>query len=81
MKAWNSVCEFRLRKALYMPWDAASFKHQEATEAIIRYFYEVPNELGYGFLESLYEAALAQALREAGLDVKRQFPWPVFFSG
>jgi GxxExxY protein len=64
-----------------MAWDAAAFKHQEVTEAIIRCFYEVYNELGYGFLESVYEAALAQALREAGLNVKQQFPLPVFFRG
>jgi GxxExxY protein len=64
-----------------MPWDAVAFKHQETTEAIIRCFYEVYNELGYGFLESVYEAALAQALREACLDVKRQFALPVFFRG
>jgi len=64
-----------------MPWDAASYKHQQITEAIIRCFYEVYNELGYGFLESVYESALAHALRSAGLDVKRQFPLPVFFRG
>lgn len=64
-----------------MPWDAALFKHQETTEAIIRCFYEVYNELGYGFLESVYEAALAHALCGAGLQTKRQFPLPVFFRG
>jgi hypothetical protein len=35
-----------------MHWDPANYKHQELTEAIIHAFYEVYNELGYGFLES-----------------------------
>jgi GxxExxY protein len=64
-----------------MPWDEAGYKHQGISGNIIRCFYEVYNELGYGFLESVYESALAHALREARLDVKRQFPLPVFFRG
>lgn len=31
------------------------FRHSELTEAIIGTFYEVYNELGYGFIESVYE--------------------------
>ena len=63
-----------------MPWDAASYKHQQITEAVIRCFYEVYNELGYGFLESVYESALAHALRSAGLDAKRKFLCPYSFA-
>jgi GxxExxY protein len=62
-------------------FDPARYKHQEITRTILRCFYDVYNELGFGFLESVYEAALAQALRESGLEAKRQFPLPVFFRG
>ena len=57
------------------------FKHQELTRKIIGVFYEVYNELGHGFLESVYEAAMPIALREAGLKVETQVPIGVYFRG
>jgi len=51
----------------------------ELTEQIIGTFYDVYNELGYGFLESVYEAALVIALQQVGLRVERQVPVPVWF--
>ena len=64
-----------------MPTGAANLKHRELTEKIIGVFYDVYNELGHGFLESVYEAAMAIALAEADLDVERQHPIPVWFRG
>ena len=55
------------------------FRHAELTQAIIGTFYEVYNELGHGFLESVYENALAIALRAKGFDVLQQIAIPVFF--
>jgi GxxExxY protein len=46
--------------------------HRDLTEQVIGLFYEVYNELGRGFLESLYEQALAIACDQAGLRVERQ---------
>lgn len=57
----------------------ADYKHKELTEKIIKGFYEVYNELGYGFLESVYEKSLAIVLTEYGLDVKSQVDIEVFF--
>ncbi len=54
-------------------------KHGELTENIIGTFYEVYNELGFGFLESVYEAALFMALDEKGFNVEQQVPVPVWF--
>ena len=54
-------------------------KHQELTRQIIGVFFEVYNELGHGFLESVYVEALAFALRESGLSVQREFPLTVRF--
>ncbi len=56
-------------------------KHGELTKKIIGVFYAVYNELGHGFLESVYEEALQLALQETGLHVERQVPVPVWFHG
>lgn len=55
--------------------------HQDLTDRIIRIFYDVYNELGFGFLESIYEDAMVIALRDAGLQTEQQVPVPVWFRG
>jgi GxxExxY protein len=60
---------------------AENLKHHELTEKIIGVFYDVYNELGHGFLESVYEQALAFALVQAGMRVERQVPVSVWFRG
>ncbi len=57
------------------------FKHRELTEKIIGIFYEVYNELGFGFLESVYENSLSIALRDNGFEVQQQIGIPVQFRG
>ena len=44
-------------------------------------FYEVYNELGFGFLESVYREAMRIALAEAGFRVEAEVPVPVSFRG
>lgn len=56
-------------------------KRADLTEKIIGAFYAVYNELGHGFLESVYEESLVIALRELGLVMDRQVPIPVWFRG
>mgnify|MGYP000964196578 CR=1 FL=1 len=51
------------------------------TYRIIGVFFEVYNELGPGFLESVYESALAIALEDSGLTFERQVRIPVWFRG
>ena len=60
---------------------SGSLLEQETTELILRGFYAVYNELGHGFLESVYENALAHVLREGGLDVRQQAGIAVHFRG
>ncbi len=48
---------------------------------VIGVFYEVYNELGHGFLESVYEQALSVALAEHNLFFQRQVAIPVWFRG
>jgi GxxExxY protein len=54
---------------------------RELTERIIGVFFSVYNELGYGFLESVYENAMCVALREAGIEISRQVPFSIEFRG
>lgn len=56
-------------------------KHRELTEKVIGQFYAVYNELGHGFLESVYAAAMELALREVGLKVEREVRIQVRFRG
>ena len=56
-------------------------KHRQLTEKIIGTFYDVYNELGHGFIESVYEKSLAIALREEGFEVFQQVAIPVWFRG
>ena len=56
-------------------------KHRELTRKIIGVFYEVYNELGHGFLESVYQKSLGLALKSAGLDVCWPIAIPVWFRG
>lgn len=55
--------------------------HEEITRVIIGCAFDVINELGSGFVESVYEKAMIVALREKGLSVIAQQPIRVFFRG
>jgi GxxExxY protein len=56
-------------------------RHEEITRAVIGCAFEVINELGAGFLESVYEKALLLALRQKGLAAIGQYPIKVMFRG
>lgn len=55
--------------------------YEDLTEKILEACFEVSNELGCGFLESVYEKALLIALRQKGLSCERQAPLRVMFRG
>ena len=57
------------------------FRHAELTSAIIGCFYDVFNELGFGFIESVYEKSLCIELRAKGFEALRQVAIPVWFRG
>ncbi|MFL6442844.1 MAG: GxxExxY protein, partial [Candidatus Sulfotelmatobacter sp.] len=48
-----------------------NLKYSELTERVIGVFFDVYNELGFGFLESTYSTAMMLALRDCGLEVAR----------
>ena len=56
-------------------------KHEQVTEKIIQAFYKVYNTLGYGFLERVYENAMAIELATMGFKVEKQKKILVYYFG
>ena len=56
-------------------------KHDDLTQEIIGVFYEVYNELGCGFLETVYREAMRLALKQADLHAVSEVPIQVRFRG
>jgi len=55
--------------------------HEEITEKIIQAFYKVNNTLGHGFIEKVYENAMAIELRKMGFNVLQQKKIKVYYEG
>jgi GxxExxY protein len=53
--------------------------HKDITDKIIKAFYKVYNELGYGFLEKVYQNALVIELTEMGLQCEKQKQIKVYY--
>ena len=53
--------------------------HKDLTDLILKTYYEVYNELGYGFLEKVYQNALYFELKNKGLNVVAQKKIKVFY--
>ena|SRR5215467_4861640 len=64
-----------------MEEERSKLLHPDLTEKIIGVYYDVYNEIGHGFLETVYRNAMQIALTDAGLFVQREFPIPVWFRG
>ena len=56
-------------------------KHSELTDKIIKAYYNVYNNLGYGFLEKVYENSLLLELSSLGLKCSSQHPIQVNYNG
>jgi len=52
---------------------------EELTEQVLGACFEVSNELGVGFVESVYEKALLIALDGRGIKAECQVPFKVYF--
>ena len=53
--------------------------HKELSESVIKVFYEVYNELGYGFLEKVYQNAMYFELKSQGFKVEAQKKIKVYY--
>jgi GxxExxY protein len=54
--------------------DERRYIHPQITRTVIGVYYDVYNEMGGGFLESVYKEAMVIALAEAGLAAEREVP-------
>ena len=64
-----------------MKTDAERTELDRLTERVIGCAFEVSNTLGCGFLEKVYENAMAVELRQAGMRVEQQRPVQVRYKG
>ena len=55
--------------------------HQELIDIILTQFYRIYNDLGYGFLERVYQNALYFALVDAGLKCEAEKPIKIYHDG
>lgn len=55
--------------------------HSRLTHSIVGGFYDVYNYYGYGLLESVYVAALAEELKDRGHRIRREARFPVIYKG
>jgi len=53
--------------------------HKSITDVILKAYYEVYNELGYGFLEKVYQNAMYFELKSLGYKVEAQRQIKVYF--
>lgn len=57
------------------------YLHSDMTGEILNAFYDVYNELGYGFLERVYKNALYKELKKRGFDCSIERSIPVYYQG
>ena len=64
-----------------MNTDLKYYRYKEITEKIIKCFYNVYSQLGYGFLEKVYENAMVIELKKEKIAVVPQSPIKVTYEG
>jgi GxxExxY protein len=53
--------------------------HKDLTDKVLKTFFDVYDELGYGFLEKVYQNALYLELKQRGLFVEAQKQIKVYY--
>ena len=61
--------------------DQSKLAHGNVTGEILKTFFDVYRELGYGFSEVVYRRALALVIRASGLEALEEVPLEVHFRG
>lgn len=62
-----------------LAYGMSSILHRELTQSVLKHFYDVYNELGYGFLERVYQNALYYELKDNGFKVEAQKKIKVYY--
>jgi GxxExxY protein len=57
----------------------SSILHRDLTKSILKHFFDVYNELGYGFLARVYQNALYYELKSNGFQVEAQKRIKVYY--
>ena len=57
------------------------YLYTDDTKKILKVFYDVYNELGYGFLEKVYKNALYAELVQQGFNCRKEYPISVYYKG
>ena len=55
--------------------------YSDITSEVLNAFYDVYNELGYGFLEKVYKNALFNELTQRGFKCQKEYPISVYYKG
>ncbi|HRK26751.1 MAG TPA: GxxExxY protein [Chitinophagales bacterium] len=53
--------------------------HKEITDKVLKTFYQVYNELGFGFLERVYQNAMFYELKSQGFNCETEKPIKVYY--
>ena len=61
--------------------EQSNLTHSDVTGEILKAFFDVYRELGYGFSEIVYRRALALVIRASGLEALEEVPLEVHFRG
>ena len=65
--------------AVFKKYIMSSILHRELTKSILKVFFDVYNELGYGFLERVYQNSLFYELKLNGFKVETQKKIKVYY--
>ena len=57
------------------------YLYSDITSEVLNAFYDVYNELGYGFLEKVYKNALFNELTQRGIKCQKEYPISVYYKG
>ena len=57
------------------------YLYSDITSEVLNAFYDVYNELGYGFLEKVYKNALFNELTQRGIKCHKEYPISVYYKG
>ena len=55
--------------------------HKKITDEILKAYFDIYNQLGYGFLEKVYQNAIYFELKSKGYKVEAQTPIKVYLKG
>ena len=58
----------------------SNYLHTDITGKILKAYFNVFNQLGYGFLEKVYENAMLIELKSFGLNCEKQNPIKVYYN-